>query len=98
MKRNAHIEAMCKAFWNAYRDGFLSVGGSKDYPTWDEFAEAKAKDETRRCMRHAVEELNGRVTHFTDLFPDKPVRRKTFERTQAEVQAESLNLAVQTNA
>ena len=51
------VEQLCRGYWNAYRDGFLSVGGDKSYPTWDEFNEARAKDETRRCMRLAVEVL-----------------------------------------
>lgn len=111
------IEQMCRNYWNAYRDGFLSVGGSAEYPTWDEFSEAKAKDETRRCMRHAVEALLDLPDSvFTDdpakkaharmekgsfkalharMFPDKALRRKTFERTQAELQAEALNAGAQ---
>lgn len=93
MKRNDLIEEMCRRYWNAYRDGFLSVGGSADYPTWDEFREAKAKDETRRCMRHAVQALIEKHDGVAEFFPGKPLRRKTFERTQAEVQAEALNMA-----
>ena len=86
------IERMCREYWNAYRAGFLSVGGDKSYPKWDEFTEQRAKDETRRCMRHAVETL--RETwgdDFDTLFPDKPMRRKASERLQAELTAEALN-------
>ncbi len=57
MKKSDAIEAMARAYWNAYRDGFLAVGGTADYPTWDTFAEERSKAETRRCMRHAVEAL-----------------------------------------
>lgn len=109
------IEQACRAYWNAYRDGFLSVGGDKSYPTWDEFTEAKSKDETRRCMRHAFEVLKSLPdSAFSDdlekdtskrlkmergsfdkvlsrAFGDKPMRRKSFERTQAELQAAALN-------
>lgn len=91
MKRNDLIEQMCRAYWNSFRDGFVSIGGDPSYPMWDEFAEPKAKDETRRCMRHAVEELNGKIDNFADLFPHKPMRRKGFEKMQAEIQAEALN-------
>jgi hypothetical protein len=56
-KRGDAIEIMCRAYWDSYRAGFLEVGGDTSYPTWDQFAEERAKAETRRCMRHAVEAL-----------------------------------------
>lgn len=56
-KEHDILELICERYWNAYRDGFVSIGGSASYPTWVEFSEAAAKDETRRCMRHALEVL-----------------------------------------
>lgn len=51
------IEALCRGYWNAFRAGHLAVGGDKLYPSWDETGHQRAKDETRRCMRWAVEAL-----------------------------------------
>ena len=98
------------------RNGFIETGGTPEYPTWDEFSEAKAKDETRRCMRHAVDVLLTLPdSYFTAdqtkkaharmekgsfkalharMFPDKAMRRKGFEKMQAEIQAEALNRSI----
>lgn len=111
------LEEMCKRYWDAYRDGHIAVGGDPSYPTWDQFAEAKAKDETRRCMRHAVEALLDLPdTAFTAdakqkahvrmergafkalherVFPEKPMRRKGYEKMQSEAIAEALNKGLQ---
>lgn len=85
-------ERMARAWWNAYRDGFLAVGGDRSYPTWDEFSEARAKAETVRCMRHAAEVLREFIPDFDTLFDGKPMRRKKAEKLQAELQAEALNM------
>lgn len=75
------LEQVCRAYWNAYRDGFLSVGGDKSYPTWDEFNEARAKDETRRCMRHALEVLKTLPDEaFTDDLEKDTIKRLKMER------------------
>ncbi len=75
------VEQVTRAYWNAYRDGFLSVGGDKSYPTWDEFSEQRAKEETRRCMRHALEVLKTLPDGaFTDDLENDSVKRLKMER------------------
>lgn len=75
------IEQMCRAYWNAFRDGHLAVGGDPLYPTWDEFSEPAAKDETRRCMRHAVEALRALpAASFTDKNPKSDKAHVDMER------------------
>ena len=75
------LEQVTRAYWNAYRDGFLSVGGDKSYPTWDEFSEIKAKDETRRCMRHALEVLKSLPDGaFSDDLEKDTIKRLKMER------------------
>lgn len=49
------IERMAEAYWNAFRDGYIAVGGRPEsYPTWQQSRDPQ-KDETIRCLRHAVE-------------------------------------------
>lgn len=71
------LEAMCAAYWNAFREGFFKVGGRpEEYPDWAH-APAAVKEETRRCMRYAAETLSGQFTDglWEDLFPEKLVKR-----------------------
>lgn len=72
------IEKMAEAYWNAFRDGFITVGGNaKDYPKWAGSSDP-IKNETLRCLRHAVEVLKpvwGKP--FEEIFPEKPQRRRT---------------------
>jgi hypothetical protein len=74
-------ERMAEKFWNAFRDGYIAAArqsGAKgtDYPTWKQ-SNDPVKDETRRCMRHAVEELKTLYPNtFATTFPGKPERRK----------------------
>jgi len=69
------IELMCERYWDAHRAGYCAVGGRPDdYPTWKK-ATDPVKEETRRCMRHAVEALDGLVIEsgaMASFFPDKP--------------------------
>ena len=75
------VEQVSRAYWNAYRDGFLSVGGDKSYPTWDEYNETRAKDETRRCMRHALEVLKTLPDGaFSDDLEKDTIKRLKMER------------------
>lgn len=69
------LERMCEAYWNAFRDGFLRVGGDPKYPTWAQ-SNDPVKQETMRCMRHAVETLEGVIPEFQDVFPDGPSPRR----------------------
>jgi len=50
------LEKVASRYWNAFRDGFLSVGGDRSYPLWKE-SNDPVKVETMRCLRHALEEL-----------------------------------------
>lgn len=75
------IEQMCREYWNAFRDGHLAVGGDPLYPTWDDFSEELAKDETRRCMRYAVEALLSLPdSAFTDSEPKTDQAHVKMER------------------
>ncbi len=73
LNRGDALEAMVRAYWNAYREGVMAVGGpgTAAYPTWDEFSEIRAKNETRRCMRYAIEALNDLPD---SAFIDKPAK------------------------
>lgn len=72
------VELMCERYWDAFRTGYCAVGGRpEDYPTWKQ-ATDPVKEETRRCMRHAVEALAGTVVQpdaLTSFFPGKPTTR-----------------------
>lgn len=65
------INAMTERYWSAFRAGYIAVGGkAEDYP---EFAAAHDPiiAETKRCLRHAAEELRdvwGKP--FDEVFPD----------------------------
>jgi hypothetical protein len=81
MNKGDILEQCCRAYWNEYRNGFLSIGGDKSYPTWDEFTEQRAKDETRRCMRHALEVLKALPDGaFSDDLEKDTVKRLKMER------------------
>lgn len=72
------VELMCERYWDAHRAGYCSVGGRpEDYPTWKKSTDP-VKEETRRCMRHAVEALDGLVIEsgaMASFFPNKPQAR-----------------------
>ncbi len=79
------IERMSEKYWNAFRDGYIAVGGKpQDYPTWQQSTDP-VKNETLRCLRHAVEVLfeemrtdpyGSGMAQMEDLFPDPPQLRK----------------------
>lgn len=51
------IERLGESYWNAFRAGYIAVGGNPAaYPTWQQSTDP-VKNETLRCLRHAVEEL-----------------------------------------
>lgn len=72
------VELMCERYWDAFRAGYCAVGGRpEDYPTWKKSTDP-VKEETRRCMRHAVEALDGLVIEsgaMPSFFPDRPKNR-----------------------
>lgn len=72
------IELMCERYWDAFRAGYCAVGGRpEDYPTWKK-ATDPVKEETRRCMRHAAEALDGLVIEtgaMKSFFPNSPKAR-----------------------
>lgn len=79
------IDKLAERYWNAFRDGFLSVGGDRSYPTWAE-SNDPVKTETMRCLRQAVELLRddwGNKT-FDEAFPDAPLRRRDIAETATE--------------
>lgn len=45
------------AYWEAFRNGFLRMGG-KDYPHWTDSRDEPGKEETKRIMRHALETMH----------------------------------------
>lgn len=60
------LEKFAQSYWDAFRIGFLKVGGSADYPKWTE-SNDPVKEETMRCMRHAMETLKKLpLSHFVD--------------------------------
>lgn len=77
------IERMAEAYWNAFRDGYIAVGGRPEtYPTWQQSRDPQ-KDETIRCLRHAVELCREEWDRdkigyglFDEVFPDAPQPRK----------------------
>lgn len=82
------LEQMARAYWMAFRDGYIKVGGNpKDYPTWEQSRDP-VKQETIRCLRHAVETLKAATgdrdrhaaadslsARIASLFPDPPTER-----------------------
>lgn len=89
--RNPIIERMCERYWNAYRDG-VAKAGLRDYPTWKESADP-VKQETRRLIRHAVEELKPHIPDFDTLFADKPKKRSLKPIWNDQAQALSAQIA-----
>lgn len=89
---NDTIERMCERYWNAYRDGIVKAG-LRDYPKWKESTDP-VKEETRRCMRHAVEMLKPELGEaFATLFPDKPKLRSLKPIPNDQQQAISQQIA-----
>lgn len=85
------LERLCEAYWNAFRDGFLRVGG-KDYPLWVQ-GHPEVKAETMRCMRHAMETLKGQEIDpdvFDAIFPERPAKRGQPLTLQDAVMAEKV--------
>lgn len=85
------LERVCEAYCNAFRDGFMRVGGGKDYPLWSQY-HPETKAETMRCMRHAMEEIrdeymapDGASLSFDELFPE-PLAKRSTKRTQADAE------------
>jgi len=68
-----YSELMARAYWEAFRAGYASVGG-KGYPKWEKSADP-IKAETIRCMRHAVEVLVSDYPELAALFPGEPQAR-----------------------
>ena len=90
------LERVCEAYWEAFRDGFLRVGG-KDYPHWSQ-GHAEVKAETMRCMRHAMEVIRGDYEDYGrgdgpawgKIFPEPLAKRGQPLTTQDEVMAEKI--------
>ena len=89
--RNPIIEAMAERYWNAYQAG-ITAAGLRGYPKWHESTDP-VKEETRRCMRHAVEAIKKQFAEFEELFPDKPQRRRLKPIPNDQMQAVSAQIA-----
>lgn len=68
------LERVAEAYWNSFRDGLIAKGiPPKDYPKWGASRDP-VKDETLRCLRHAVETLRKDWDKpFDELFPEPPM-------------------------
>lgn len=74
-KTHDALEDVAEAYWNAFRAGYVRVGGkARDYPKWKDSTDP-IKDETRRCLRHAMEPIIAQVPEVAALFPDPPKPR-----------------------
>lgn len=86
-----HLERVCAAYADAFRDGFMRVGGGKDYPLWSQY-HPDTRAETMRCMRHAMEMLRARPetdgiddVQFGFLFPE-PLTKRATKATPADAE------------
>ncbi len=79
------IEKLASGYWDAFRNGFLSVGGDRNYPTWAE-SNDPVKVETMRCLRQALEGIRDEWDSktFDQAFPDSPLRRRDIPETATE--------------
>lgn len=79
------LERMAEKYWNAFRDGYARVGGdAREYPTWAE-SNDPVKEETMRCLHHAIVHIWKEVPSTSDgracievlrqLFPGVPKPR-----------------------
>jgi len=70
------LDDMCEAYWDAFREGYFKVGGRpEDYPEWKN-APKSIKDETKRCMRFAVQPLIDKGHEsVAGMFPENMVKR-----------------------
>lgn len=89
------LDDMAEAYWNAFRDGFVRVGGDpKQYPTWRQGKDPNTQavqSETLRCMRFAAEALRDVWGQpFDDVFPDKTARRSSARTINDDSMAERL--------
>ncbi len=78
------LESMAQAYWNAFRDGFVRVGGDpREYPLWTQ-SNDEVKTETLRCLRHAVETLklewDTGPRSFDHMFPE-PLAKRSIKRS-----------------
>lgn len=91
------LERMAEAYWDAFRDGYIRVGGNpKEYPKWGSSRDP-IKDETLRCLRHAVETLRDvwpdTSPDFHEIFPE-PLAKRSIKATVTDVRmAEKVNNA-----
>lgn len=86
------LEEMSAAYWNAFRDGFVRVGGDpKQYPTWRQGRDPNTKavqSETLRCMRHAAEALRDVWGQpFDEVFPERAERRSSARTVNDDLMA-----------
>ncbi len=78
------LERICQAYCDAFREGFLRVGGGKDYPLWSQY-HPDTKAETMRCMRHAMEMLHEHGVDVDKLFPE-PLTKRSTKPTKADAE------------
>ncbi len=82
------LDDMAEAYWNAFREGFVRVGGDpKQYPTWRQargINRDAVRNETLRCLRQAVEELRLELgDKFDTVFPE-PLAKRSAARTMQD--------------
>lgn len=71
------LDDIASAYWDAFRQGYFKVGGRpEEYPEWKS-APLAVKEETLRCLRHAVEPLKVHFTEelWSEVFPEGVVQR-----------------------
>ncbi len=80
--RMTPLERLAETYWNAFRDGYARVGGDpREYPTWA-MSNDPVKQETLRCLRHAVETLRPTLgdSQMQVLFP-QPLTKRSIRKS-----------------
>lgn len=87
----SNLEQVCEKYANAFKQGFDRVVGRADavYPSWGQYSDA-IKEETMRCMRHALEEIRDLIPDFDKHFPEKLEHRKHPREEQDALMAKQL--------
>lgn len=85
------LERCCQAYCDAFRDGFIRVGGGKDYPLWSQY-HPETKAETMRCMAYAMAVVKKELADplLDALFPEPLTKRSTKPTAQDAEMAERL--------
>lgn len=70
---------LAEAYWEAFRQGVIGVSGQADaYPSW-KASRDPVKNETVRCLRHAMEKIRHPTAAMLEGQPNKALAKEVWE-------------------